>query len=120
MKPKLWTYRAVCTAVYDGDTITANINLGFGLSMRKQKLRLFGINTPEMRGDAEEKIAGINARDVLRTWILDKEVIVETLKDRKGKYGRWLATVWLLDAAGEYVNINQLLVDHGLAEEYIV
>ena len=46
----LYTYKATCVRVYDGDSVTLDIQLGFNMAMLNQKIRLFGINTPEIRG----------------------------------------------------------------------
>lgn len=89
----LYTYKAIVTKVYDGDTITVNIDLGLKTWIYGEKLRLYGINAPEVRG--MERESGLLARDWLREQILDKEVVIETIKDRKGKYGRYLARVSL-------------------------
>lgn len=105
----MYKYRATVVGVYDGDSITVDIDLGFYVEFRRQKIRLFGINAPEVRGD--ERIEGVKSRDWLREKILGKDVIIETYKDSKGKYGRWLGVIWL-DGA----NINEALVDNGLAE----
>jgi len=105
----LYHYRGVVTKVYDGDTITVDVDLGFHVFMKKATLRLYRINTPEVRGPEREK--GIISRDWLRERILDKEVILVTRKDQKGKYGRWLADIWIDD-----ICINDELVDKGLAE----
>jgi micrococcal nuclease len=88
-----------------------DISLGFNITMHKQKARLLGINTPEVRG--KEREAGLVSRDRLRELIDGKDIIIATHKDRGGKYGRLLATIYL-----DGVNINQLLVDEGLAEVY--
>ena len=106
-----YTYRAKCTSVYDGDSITLDIDLGFGHWMVNQKIRLFGINTPEVRGD--ERAAGLVSAERLRGLIEGKEVTIVSHKDRKGKYGRWLATVYL-----DGVNVNDLLLNEGLAVVY--
>ncbi len=106
---ELYHYRARVVKVYDGDTITVDIDLGFKVSLAKEKIRLCRINTPEVRGAS--KIEGKKSRDWLRKKILDKEVILVTKKDKKGKYGRWLADVWLDD-----VCMNDELVKKGLAE----
>jgi len=74
-----------------------------------------------MRGS--EKVAGKEARDFVRELILGKRVLVKTEKlkksgsDKKGKYGRYIATVFILSAAyysGQ--NLNDLLVEKGLAK----
>ena len=45
----MYEYKATVTKVYDGDTITVDFDLGFGIILKKQTIRLFGINTPEVR-----------------------------------------------------------------------
>lgn len=105
----LYHYRGLVTSVYDGDTITVTIELGFHVSLKKEKIRLYRINTPEVRGAEKEK--GKISRDWLRERILEKEVMLVTRKDKKGKYGRWLADVWIDD-----VCVNDELVEKGLAE----
>ena len=47
--------------------------------------------------------------------ILDKEIIIGTFKDKKGKYGRYLGEIWL-PHEGEIINVNDLLVKQGYAE----
>jgi micrococcal nuclease len=107
----LYNYKAKCKSVYDGDTITLDIDLGFGVWMLHQKTRLLGINTPEIRGS--ERLSGLIARDRLRELIEGKDIILASHRDRAGKYGRWLGTIYLGD-----ININQLLLDEGLATIY--
>ena len=109
----LYHYQAHVIKVYDGDTITVDIDLGLDVWLRGIKLRLSGINAPEMRGS--EKIEGKESRDYLRELILDKPIIVKTVWDKKGKYGRYLAEIYV-DRDGGYVCVNDLLVDSGHAE----
>ena len=55
--------------VVDGDTVDVDIDLGFGVWMRKQRIRLYGIDTPESRTrDLEEKKYGLAAKDFLVKW----------------------------------------------------
>jgi len=110
MKHKPYCYKAKCVSVYDGDTVTLDISLGFGVTMR-EKIRLLGINTPEVRG--KEKLDGLISRDRLRELINGKDIIIATHKDKGGKYGRLLATIYL-----DGVDINQQLIDEGLAKPY--
>lgn len=107
----MYEYSAKVVKVYDGDTITVDVDLGFGVWMHKQKIRLVGINTPEVRG--EEREEGLKSRDWLREQILDKLITLRTAKDRKGKYGRWLGAVIF-----NGTNINQELISLGLAERW--
>lgn len=113
IKPS-YTYRAVVVSVYDGDTCTVDIDLGLGIWAKSEKIRLCRINAPEVRGD--ERQQGLKSRDRLRELIDGKPIIVETIKDKKGKYGRYLGEIWMESDEGNPVNINDLLVSEGLAE----
>lgn len=104
----MYEYKAKVIKVYDGDTITVLADLGFNITI-KEKIRLYGLNTPEVRG--AERPDGLISRDRLRERILDKEVIIKTKKDKKGKYGRYIAEIYLEDE-----NINEWLITEGLAE----
>lgn len=108
---ELYTYKAYITDVYDGDSFTADIDLGLNVWLRGIKLRLANIDTPELRGD--EKGLGLKARDYVKEKILHKEVCIKTEKDRTGKYGRYIAEVIVED-----LNLNQHLVEVGLAQPY--
>ncbi|MEN0047820.1 MAG: thermonuclease family protein [Bacteroidota bacterium] len=105
----MYQYNAFVTSVYDGDTITCDIDLGFYTSLKKQKFRLQGLDAPELRG--AERTQGLTSRDKLRELILGKEVIIHSLRDRKEKYGRWLAIVYTMDG----INVNEYLIKHGFA-----
>ncbi|UAB75936.1 thermonuclease family protein [Mesoflavibacter sp. SCSIO 43206] len=107
----MYNYKAKIIDVYDGDTVTAMVDLGF-LHFQEMKLRLYGIDTPELRG--EEREQGIIVRDILREMMLGKEVTIRSYKDKQGKYGRYLANIILEDG----LEVNQWLVDNGHAKEY--
>jgi micrococcal nuclease len=111
MNLELYNYKAFVTSVYDGDTITCDIDCGFGVILKKQKIRLYGINTPEIRGESKE--LGIISRDKLREQILDKYIILKTIKDKKGKYGRYLGIIYINN-----ININEWLIENGYAIKY--
>lgn len=102
-------YRAYVRKVYDGDTITVDIDLGFGVMLHGQKIRLLRINAPEVRGKDRE--LGLKSRNALREKIASKWIKIKTQKDKKGKYGRWLGEIWLGDTC-----INDWLLTEGLAQ----
>ena len=114
----MYTYKAHVTKVYDGDTITADVDLGMGVWLRNQKIRLFGLNAPEMRG--VERNEGVKSRDFLRKLILNKEVTLMTYKDEKGKWGRWLGDIFISNDQGVDVCINTILIQKGYAKPYEV
>jgi len=109
-----YVYKAFCVSCYDADTITANISVGFGIWMHGQKLRLLGLDAPEVRGD--ERSRGLDARNALRGLIDGREIVVATKRDKKGKYGRWLATVYVATPEGGMMNVNEWLIHRGFAE----
>ena len=106
------------TKVYDGDTITADVDLGMGVWLRKQKIRLFGLNAPEMRGASRNE--GIKSRDFLRKLVLNKEVVLVTYRDEKGKWGRWLGDIFIPNDQGVDVCVNSVLINKGFAKPYEV
>ena len=112
----MYEYRAIVTKIYDGDTITVDLDLGFGIWKKKQSLRLGRIEAAEVRG--EERELGLKVRDTLREWLpLGSEVIVKTNKDKTGKYGRYLAevfsTVYQPDDLPLSIN-DRLLLEEGV------
>jgi len=116
----MWEYRAIVKKVYDADTITVDIDLGFGVWLFKQSIRLLNVAAPEIRG--EERPQGLISRDKLREWIpLESEIILKTYKDSKGKYGRWLGEIFVPDEADnlKLVNLNEKLISGGYAERYV-
>lgn len=104
-------YEALVTNVYDGDTVTADISLGFGVLLTKQKLRLSKVRAPEIRGLT--RADGLITRDALREKIDKKLVTIETDGYSKGKYGRWLVIVYVDDFC-----VNDWLIASGLASLY--
>jgi len=107
----MYSYQAKILKVIDGDTVQAEVDLGFHIKMT-MNLRLLGINTPEMNSKiAAEVKAAREAKDFLVGIVLNKVVSVLTVKDRTEKYGRMLATIIF-----EGQNINQLLINGGHAK----
>jgi len=106
-----YTYKAHVIGVYDGDTITVDIDLGMSTWKKNVKLRLARIDTPEVRG--KERAQGLQVRDYVRVLILNQEVIIKTTKDKTGKYGRYLTEVILGD-----MNLNDHLLELGMATKY--
>ena len=90
------------SGVYDADTIYCDLSLGFGVKYENQTFRLYGINAYEVRRNASKGIAeehvkkGKLGRDETRNLMPDgTEIMIESIKDGKGKYGRYLAIVYV-------------------------
>lgn len=109
----MYTYEAKITRVVDGDTVHADINLGFNVVLRDVSLRLFGINAPEMKGETHEE--GKKSQSRLEGLVLGKVVVLKTHKDKREKYGRLLAEIWDGD-----VDVNKKLVAEGFAKPFMV
>jgi len=110
--------RAKIVRLVDGDTVDVDIDLGMAITTR-QRLRLFGINTPEVRGP--EKVAGHAATQHLADLLVqfrhegEWDIVVKTYRDKKGKYGRYLADLIGKDGDGDPVNLNERMVADGHA-----
>ena len=110
----MFEYSCKLIKVIDGDTIDVDIDLGFGVWLRKQRIRLYGIDTPESRTrDLEEKKYGLAAKAFLVKWTGAGELTIKTHKDAKGKFGRILGELWTFKT-----NINQKMIDEHHAVAY--
>ena len=112
-------YKVNILRVVDGDTVDVDIDLGFGMWLRKERVRVMGIDTPESRtSDKMEKVFGLAAKNRLIS-LLGAEAILHTQvskkgEDMKGKFGRVL---------GNFVSLNgekcaAVLVREGHAVAY--
>ena len=63
-----------------------------------------------------KRAKGLKSRDFLRSKIEGNEVFIQTIKDKKGKYGRYLGEIWFEETEGNFININDLLVTEGFAK----
>jgi micrococcal nuclease len=104
----MYTYRCTILKVIDGDTVDADVDLGFDIHA-KMRFRLAGINAPEMNTPE-----GKAAREYLILMMPpESEFTVCTQKDRKEKFGRYLGTF----LGSGSLSINQLMVEAGHAVE---
>lgn len=108
----MYEYKALITRVIDGDTVDAQVDVGFAITVN-QRFRLYGINTPETRTrDKSEKAAGIRAKEEVIRLIENKIVTIKT--HGTGKFGRYLVEIFVGD-----MNLNEYLVEEGYAVEYM-
>ena len=106
----MYTYRCKVVKIIDGDTVDVDIDLGFGVWLHKERIRLYGIDTPESRTrDLEEKKYGM----------LDDEagILLKTQKDAEGKFGRILGELWRTTNYADQ-SINDYLVEKHHAVSY--
>ena len=110
----MYEYNCKIVRVIDGDSIVVDIDLGFGLWIHGERIRLYGIDTPECRTrDAEEKAAGFLAREFVED-ALHVGGTYRLQTKEKGKFGRYLGTIYLTDES----SINAALVKERLAVPY--
>ena len=103
--------------VVDGDTIDADVDLGFDISLTK-RVRLAGIDTPESRtADLKEKALGLEVKEWLKKRLEGaKDILIKTqLPDSTEKYGRILGKLYINN---EETSLNKQMIDEGYAWEY--
>lgn len=118
LRSRLYYYAAHVTSVYDGDTLTVDVDLGLGVWRHNQSIRLWKVNTPEVRGPEREQ--GLKVRDFVRAQIMDKQILLRTILDKRGvdqteKFGRMLGEILVEDESGTVINLNELLLERGMA-----
>jgi len=108
--------KARVISVYDGDTINCDVTYPIIKKLRainEQKIRIYGIDTPEIRTkNLDEKALGYKVRDYVRSIIDGKEVELLLVVDND-KYGRLLAYVFIDD-----MDLGEHLISIGYAKEY--
>ena len=116
----MYEHRCKVVKIIDGDTVDVDIDLGVGVWMHKERVRLFGIDTPESRTrDLEEKKYGLAAKKFL-TGMLDDDggIILKTHKDKTGKFGRILGELWRTTNYADQ-SINNYMIDKHHAVMYL-
>ena len=108
----MYDYHGKVVDVYDGDTCTIVVDLGFRVQI-EIKVRLLGINAPELKGVTKD--AGFEARNYLIQLIAGKYVYIKTYKDKQEKYGRWLGEIYLSDNSETSVNHMMITAGHAVA-----
>ena len=115
----MYEYTVKIRRVVDGDTVDVDIDLGFGVWLQNERVRLYGIDTPESRTrDKVEKVFGLYAKDYLKSH-LGKTSILKTRKDGKGKFGRILGEFIVYDSVTDsYRSVNQMMIENHIAVAY--
>jgi len=101
-----YRYNVKVTRVVDGDTVDVDIDLGFGMVYKKQRVRMMGIDTPESRTrDLEEKFYGLASKEHLKKILKDQEVQLQS--HDKGKFGRILGELFI---GNSNFSVNQQMI----------
>ncbi len=112
----MYEYRCKILRVVDGDTVDVDIDLGFGIWMHKERIRLHGIDTPESRTrDLEEKKYGLLAKKQMQFFLpVGSMQTLVTTKDKAGKFGRILGKFLIYDKTTD----SQMTVNDWMVREH--
>ena len=128
----MFRYKCKIVKIIDGDTVDVDIDLGFGIWIRNERVRIHGIDTPESRTrDKEEKKFGLLAKkfvqDVLKVGSMQTLVTEKAGDEAKGKFGRILGKFEVYDGATDrtmflgdiMIRENHAVPYHGQSKEDI-
>jgi len=112
----MYEYKCKVVKVVDGDTVDVDIDLGFGVWLRDERVRIMGIDTPESRTrDKVEKIFGLAAKkrlkELLKNGVVLKTQVNKDGEDMKGKFGRIL---------GDFMVGDEMVTDIMIQEGHCV
>jgi len=111
----MYEYQAVIKRVVDGDTVDIDIDLGFGVILKDERVRIMGIDTPESRTrDLTEKKFGLASKERLKSLLGKKSILKCKEYDSKGKFGRILGDFTTNDGR----MVTDVLVEEGHAVAY--
>lgn len=115
----MYEYKCKVLRVIDGDTVDVDIDLGFGVWLKRERVRIMGIDTPESRTrDKVEKKFGLASKaklkELLKNGAILKTEVSKKGEDMKGKFGRILGDFILEDDR----RVTEVLIDQGHAVAY--
>lgn len=115
----MYEYKCKITRIVDGDTVDVDIDLGFGVWLKDERVRIMGIDTPESRtADPVEKVFGLASKKRLQELLGEsgilKTVIDKDGSDAKGKFGRILGDFIAPDGR----TVTEILIEEGHAVKY--
>jgi len=120
----MYEYRTTLLNVVDGDTVDVDIELGFGVVLSDERVRIMGIDTPESRTrDKVEKLFGLAAKNRVKELLAGKPKlktqVAKNGEDMKGKFGRVLGDFEVYNEIRDsWSNLTTLLIEEGHAVPY--
>ena len=116
-------YDVTVLKVVDGDTVDVDIDLGFGVCLKDERVRIMGIDTPESRtSDRVEDLFGEAAKARLKELMKHGGKLITTEdkkgEDMKGKFGRILGDFYVERYEGQRERVTDILVEEGHAVAY--
>ena len=116
----MYEYRCKIVKIIDGDTVDVDIDLGFGVWMHKERIRLYGIATPESRTrDLDEKKYGLIAKGWIEKFMpVGSMQTLITQKDKSGKFGRILGKFRVNDGHYDIILNDWMISNHHAVAYY--
>ena len=116
-------YDVVLLKCVDGDTVDVDIDLGFGVWLKDERVRIMGIDTPESRtSDKVEKLFGTAAKNRLKELLAEGGKLITTEnkhgEDMKGKFGRILGDFWVGRWEGKRERVTDIMIEEGHCVAY--
>ena len=122
----MYEYRSKILRIVDGDTVDVDIDLGFGVWMHKERVRMMGIDTPESRTrNKVEKKFGLASKEFVKSFLpigsmqVLKTEIDKSGEDKKGKFGRILGDFLVYDGATDsQKKLTEVMIAQGYGVSY--
>ena len=121
----MYEYKCKVLRVVDGDTVDVDIDLGFGVWLHRERVRVMGIDTPESRTrDKVEKAFGLAAKSHVKDMLpigsiqILKTEVDKSGEDAKGKFGRILGDFLLDQDDGSIKRMTEIMIEDGHAVPY--
>ena len=116
----MYEYRCKIVKIVDGDTVDVDIDLGFGVWLHKERIRLYGIDTRESRTrDLDEKKYGLIAKSWIEKFMpLGSTQTLITQKDKSGKFGRILGKFRVNDGNYDIILNDWMITNHHAVAYY--
>ena len=120
----MYDYKCRIVRIVDGDTVDVDIDLGFGIWVRGERVRIHGIDTPESRTrDKVEKMFGLASKkyvqDILKKGSIQTLVTEKPGDQAKGKFGRILGKFRLYDSVTDsWMFMGDIMIREGYAVPY--
>ena len=116
-------YDVVLIKCVDGDTVDVDIDLGFGIWLKDERVRIMGIDTPESRtSDKVEKVFGTAAKERLKELLEHGGKLITTEnkhgEDMKGKFGRILGDFYVERYEGQREKVTDIMIEEGHCVAY--
>ena len=118
----MYQYNCKIVKIVDGDTVDVDIDLGFDVWLKKQRIRLYGVDTPESRTrDLTEKKYGLAAKAFVENYLPvgSNQILQTKMDDARGKFGRILGE-FVVETEWEGKTIPSTVNEHLVRKHHAV